>query len=645
MYDGLPSGMFAKRGGPPFSLTTLLADSNCVLIQDPSAVWGVQDFLPRRNLLLATDALATQNVTVVATAYKLYMQGTGSITLSGTGSGTLNGTGANDRVSLSFTPTAGTLTLTVSGTVTFGMLCRADTIDQSYQRITDWTTEQYAWAAQKQVPWLRRNRFLNTATLSTQTVSSVTASPITVSFKGTGTITFSTAYSGSLVGTGASDRVSVTFTPSAGNLVCTVTGTVTEAQCENGSAATTYQPILADWDTTYTAAAIAAGYPISLWTDSAGTKAISSDNQPIGKMLDMKGTYTATQATTANQPKWRLDANGKPYIERDLTNDSLPITLPTVLSDAQLGPELVTNGTFTESATGWTLSANVSYSNNAIVFDGGSTSAYARQESVTTEGKTYRVCFTISSYTSGGLRFMGGTGGAAISMPVTSYTAIGDYSFIFTASSTTAGRFWVYSYTTAFNGTVDNISVREVTGTNVVYTAEGNVSLKDSGLILSGSYSPITPAADYGRIIMAADSRYDAKIIKYLDGKRGRAYSLGPELVSNGGFDTDTVWTKGAGWSIGSGVASASSAADATMVSIASVLTSGKTYLVQYDVTSLTGGGVRTYAGATTGATRSAVGRYQGVIVCGATNQIIGVAAVGTTTASIDNVSVREVLL
>lgn len=241
---------------------------------------------------------------------------------------------------------------------------------------------------------------------------------------------------------------------------------------------------------------------------------------------------------------------------------------------------------------------------------------------------------------------MGGTAGTSITMPVSAYTAAGDYSFTFTATSSNAGRFWVFSHTTAFNGTVDNISVREVTGTNVVYTAEGNVSLKDSGLILSGSYAPITPAYDYGRIIMAGESRYDAKILKYLDGKRGRGpYVLGAELVTNGGFDSDTVWTKGTGWSIGSGVASASSAADATMVSIASVLTSGKTYLVQYDVTSLTGGGVRTYAGATTGATRSAVGKYQGVIVCGATNQTIGVAAVGTTTASIDNVSVREVLL
>ena len=48
--------------------------------------------------------------------------GTGSVTLSGTGSGTLAGTGASNRVSLTFTPTAGSCTFTVTGSVTSAML-------------------------------------------------------------------------------------------------------------------------------------------------------------------------------------------------------------------------------------------------------------------------------------------------------------------------------------------------------------------------------------------------------------------------------------------------------------------------------------------------------------------------------------------
>lgn len=77
----------------------------------------------RKNELVGTAALATQNVTSKALQYVLSFWGTGSVTLSGTSTaGPLAGTGAGDRVSLTFTPTAGTLTLTVSGTATNAQL-------------------------------------------------------------------------------------------------------------------------------------------------------------------------------------------------------------------------------------------------------------------------------------------------------------------------------------------------------------------------------------------------------------------------------------------------------------------------------------------------------------------------------------------
>lgn len=75
------------------------------------------------NSLLNGTNLATQSVTVSATAYTLSFYGTGSITLSGTASATVNGTGAYpSRQTYTFTPTAGTLTLTVSGTVQYAQL-------------------------------------------------------------------------------------------------------------------------------------------------------------------------------------------------------------------------------------------------------------------------------------------------------------------------------------------------------------------------------------------------------------------------------------------------------------------------------------------------------------------------------------------
>jgi len=63
-------------------------------------------------MLLNTETLSTQTVTTVATGYLLRFTGTGNVTLSGTATGTFSA-GTH-----SITATAGTLTLTVSGTVT-----------------------------------------------------------------------------------------------------------------------------------------------------------------------------------------------------------------------------------------------------------------------------------------------------------------------------------------------------------------------------------------------------------------------------------------------------------------------------------------------------------------------------------------------
>lgn len=77
----------------------------------------------RQNLLLNSDTLSTQSVTVTAAAHTLSFYGTGSVTLSGTSTGTINGAGAYpSQVTSTFTPTAGTLTLTVSGSVQFAQL-------------------------------------------------------------------------------------------------------------------------------------------------------------------------------------------------------------------------------------------------------------------------------------------------------------------------------------------------------------------------------------------------------------------------------------------------------------------------------------------------------------------------------------------
>ena len=79
----------------------------------------------RTNLLHTTNALVTQSTTVTAVPHTLHFTGTGTIALSGASTaGPLvgTGTGENNRVSLTFTPSAASLTLTVTGTVTNAQL-------------------------------------------------------------------------------------------------------------------------------------------------------------------------------------------------------------------------------------------------------------------------------------------------------------------------------------------------------------------------------------------------------------------------------------------------------------------------------------------------------------------------------------------
>ena len=77
----------------------------------------------RTNLVFPSETLTTQTRTVTAVAHSLSFYGTGTVVLSGVHSATVVGTGVFPaRTTLTFTPTAGSLTLTVTGTVQFAQL-------------------------------------------------------------------------------------------------------------------------------------------------------------------------------------------------------------------------------------------------------------------------------------------------------------------------------------------------------------------------------------------------------------------------------------------------------------------------------------------------------------------------------------------
>lgn len=89
------------------------------------------------------------------------------------------------------------------------------------------------------------NSLIDGTVLSTQAVV-VTAVVYTISFYGTGTITLSGAHVAVVTGSGSyPSRKTYTFTPTAGTLTVTVTGTVQFAQLEAGAFATSYIPTAA----------------------------------------------------------------------------------------------------------------------------------------------------------------------------------------------------------------------------------------------------------------------------------------------------------------------------------------------------------------------------------------------------------------
>ena len=118
--------------------------------------------------------------------------------------------------------------------------------------------------------------------------------------------------------------------------------------------------------------------------------------------------------------------------------------------------------------------------------------------------------------------------------------------------------------------------------------------------------------------------------------------SLGPELVTNGDFATDTNWVKGTGWIISGGSANANNSTRDLYQE--NVVESGKYYKVTYTISNYVSGSVRVEipSNAYDGALRTANGTYTEILLSGGT--IILFDGRTAFNGSIDNVSVKEVL-
>lgn len=204
------------------------------------------------------------------------------------------------------------------------------------------------------------NLLLNSATLVTQDITT-TAAARTLSFYGTGTVTLSGTHSATVVGTGAypTSRTTYTYTPTAGTLTLTVTGTVVYAQDELGSVATS-------WISTAGAAVTRAA---DVSSSAATTRAVSDAVHTIAAMVE--GTVVV---------EYQANASGtRPILSFDDNSANNSIVLRTVGTDpkftvtnggaaqADIDAGTVASGTFYKIAAAWKVNDFAASVNGAAV--------------------------------------------------------------------------------------------------------------------------------------------------------------------------------------------------------------------------------------------------------------------------------------
>lgn len=140
-------------------------------------------------------------------------------------------------------------------------------------------------------------------------------------------------------------------------------------------------------------------------------------------------------------------------------------------------------------------------------------------------------------------------------------------------------------------------------------------------------------------VYMPGQGQVDPPVGLLLDKRLGLA--LGPELVSNGGFATDTWWSKDTGVAI-TGGACVFSATTSRGVYRSSLTQIGKCYVVTYTVV-VNSGAIRPLIAGSFGVSRTTSGTYTEVL-SGTSGALFGLFANPSFDGAVDNVSLREVL-
>ncbi|OGZ09628.1 MAG: hypothetical protein A3D67_00930 [Candidatus Lloydbacteria bacterium RIFCSPHIGHO2_02_FULL_51_22] len=140
-----------------------------------------------------------------------------------------------------------------------------------------------------------------------------------------------------------------------------------------------------------------------------------------------------------------------------------------------LGSELAANGNFSSGQTSWSFGSGWTEVGAAQHISG--TAALSQTIPTLEAGKPYRVTFDMTGRTAGNATpFLGGAAGILVNINGTTITQ--------TIIPSTSGGTISFTPTSGFNGTIDNVSVKKITGGNLYAT--GNIR-SDSGFSVGGT--------------------------------------------------------------------------------------------------------------------------------------------------------------
>ena len=174
-----------------------------------------------------------------------------------------------------------------------------------------------------------------------------------------------------------------------------------------------------------------------------------------------------------------------------------------------------------------------------------------------------------------------------------------------------------------------------------------HMTILNNGNVGIGTTSPQSKLQVAGGIQMANDTATaSAAKVGTMRYRTGTEYVevTGTEILPNPGFDTDTNWVKGTGWTIANGKASVDNASSTALSQPSFGVTTGKIYNVRIDVSNYTSGSLQVQFGASQViASIGANGEYNYTVTSTITGGTFYLYGVGDCEFSVDNASVIEV--